>query len=280
MPASYVLPDKPLVVIERSAPWASMNFRGLWNYRELFYFLVWRDLKVRYRQTVLGATWAILQPLLTMVIFTYFFGRLVKVPSDGIPYPIFAYAGLVTWSFFSSAVSLSSNSLLANSGVIAKVYFPRIIIPAAAVSATLVDFGITLVLLAPLMLYYGYALSWSFVLLPFLIVLTALCALAVGMLISALAVRYRDALHATPFLIQVWFFMSPVIYPSSLVPPSHRWLMELNPLTGIIEGFRAVLFGRPINWSPLMFSIAFPTILLIYAAHRFRKAERTFAEFM
>jgi lipopolysaccharide transport system permease protein len=276
----YALPDKPLVVIERRSQWASIDLPGLWAYRELFYFLMWRDLKVRYRQTFLGAGWAILQPLLTMVIFTYFFGRLVKVPSDGIPYPVFAYTGLLTWTFFSNAVVLGSNSLVANTALITKVYFPRVIIPASAVCASLVDLGIAFVLLIPLMAFYDIRLTWTLTLVPAFMLLAAALALAVGMLISAVTVRYRDARYVFPFILQMWFFVSPIIYPSTLVPAEHRWLLAFNPLTGIVEGSRAVLFGRSVSVAPLLVSALLPLALLIYASFAFRKAEKAFAEFI
>lgn len=276
----YALPDRPLVVIERRSNWASIDLRGLWVYRELFYFLMWRDLKVRYRQTFLGAGWAILQPLLTMLIFTYFFGRLVKMPSDGLPYPIFAYTGLLIWTFFSNAVALGSNSLIANTALITKVYFPRIIIPASAVCASLVDVGIAFVLLIPLMGFYGVGLTWALTLVPAFVLLATVLALAVGMLISALTVRYRDARYVFPFVLQTWFFVSPIIYPSSLLPESHRWLLALNPLTGIVEGSRGVLFGRSVEAAPLVVSVVVPLALLLYASFTFRKAEKAFAEFI
>jgi lipopolysaccharide transport system permease protein len=278
--ATFELPAAPLVVIERSPSWTSLDLRGLWAYRELFYFLTWRDIKVRYKQTVLGAAWAILQPLVTMLIFSYFFGRLVKVPSDGLPYPIFAYTGLLTWTFFSNSVMLASNSLVANSGLIAKVYFPRMIIPAATVAGTLVDFVIAGVLLIPLAAHYGVTPGWPVVLMPVLMLLTTLLALGVGMLVSALAVRYRDVRYVLPFAIQVWFFVTPIIYPSSLVPPEHRWLLALNPLTGIVDGYRAALFGRPLPWPLLGLSAAMAVALLLAAAAAFKRAERSLAELL
>jgi lipopolysaccharide transport system permease protein len=278
--ATFELPAAPLVVIERSPSWTSLDLRGLWAYRELFYFLTWRDIKVRYKQTALGAAWAILQPLVTMLIFSYFFGQLVKVPSDGLPYPIFAYTGLLTWTFFSNSVTLASNSLVANSGLIAKVYFPRMIIPGATVAGTLVDFAIAGVLLIPLAVYYGVTPGWPVVLVPVLMLLTTLLALGVGMLVSALAVRYRDVRYVLPFAIQVWFFVTPIIYPSSLVPTEHRWLLALNPLTGIVDGYRAALFGRPLPWPQLALSAAMAVVLLLAAAAAFKRAERSLAELL
>jgi lipopolysaccharide transport system permease protein len=279
-PARAPLRETPLIVIEPRPAWASIDLAGLWASRELFFFLMWRDLKVRYRQTVLGAGWAVLQPLLTMVIFTYFFGRLVNVSSDGLSYPVFAYTGLLTWTFFANAVALSSNSLVANTALITKVYFPRVIIPAAAVCATLVDVAIACVLLVPLMLFYGVPLTWTVGWVPLFIILAAALALAVGLVISAVTVRYRDARYVFPFLLQTWFFVSPIIYPSSLVPAEHRWLLWLNPLTGIVESSRAVVFGRSIELAPLLVSILLPPALLLVASVMFRRAEKAFAEFI
>lgn len=278
--ATFELPAAPLVVIERSPSWMSLDLRGLWAYRELFFFLTWRDIKVRYKQTVLGAAWAILQPLVTMLIFSYFFGWLVKVPSDGLPYPLFAYTGLLTWTFFSNSVTLASNSLVANSSLIEKVYFPRMIIPAATVAGTLVDFAIAGVLLIPLAAHYGVTPGWPAVLMPVLMLLTTLLALGVGMLVSALAVRYRDVRYVLPFAVQVWFFLTPIIYPSSLVPTEHRWLLALNPLTGIVDGYRAALFGRPLPWPELGLSVAMAVALMLAAAAAFKRAERSLAELL
>jgi lipopolysaccharide transport system permease protein len=270
----------PLVVIERSPSWASVDLRALWSYRELFYLLTWRDIKVRYKQTILGAGWAVLQPLMTMLIFSYVFGHLVKVPSDDMPYPIFAYTGLLTWTFFSNSVTLASNSLLANAGLIAKVYFPRMIIPAATVAGSLIDFGIAAVLLVPLLAYYGFTPSWLVVLVPCLMLLTTLLALAVGMLASALTVRYRDVRYALPFAMQLWFFVTPIIYPSALLPASQRWILALNPLTGIVDGYRAVLYGRPLPWAALSLSVVMAVTLLFGASYAFKRAEQSLAELL
>src|SRR5215469_8697341 len=272
------LPDRPVVSIRPPRRWAALNLRDLWAYRELTYFLIWRDVKVRYKQTVLGIAWAILQPLLTMLIFTLFFGKLAGIPSDNVPYPIFAYAGLLPWTFVSSAVTSSGNSLVGSSNLISKVYFPRMIIPMSAVGAALVDFGIGFVLLAVLMAYYGVALTWSLLIVPALVVLTAVIALGVGMLLSALNVKYRDVRHALPFFVQLWMFLTPIIYPASIVPTRWRWLLALNPLTGVIEGYRASLFGRSFNWSALAISFAIGLGLLICSAYTFRRMEKSFAD--
>lgn len=272
------LPDSPLVTIEASDSWVALDLRGLWTYRELLYFLTLRDVKVRYKQTLMGAAWAILQPLFAMLIFTLFFGKLARIPSDGIPYPLFAYAGLLPWTFFSNAINNSGNSLIASTNLITKVYFPRMIIPGAAVGAGLVDLAIAFLVLIGLMVYYGVGFSWAMLMLPVLVLLAAVLALGVGMWLSALNVKYRDVRHALPFLIQLWMFLSPVIFPSSLVPQKWRWLFLLNPLTGIIEGFRSALFGRPFHWAALGISLAITIIVLIYSAYAFRRMERHFAD--
>lgn len=277
---SYALPDKPVVSIEPRKRWAALDLRDLWAYRELLYFLVWRDIKVRYKQTVLGAAWAIIQPLVTMLIFTYFFGKLARVPTDGVPYPIFFYTGLLLWTFFSNGVTNGANSLIGNSNLITKVYFPRLIIPSAAVGAGLLDFAIASVLLIGLLIYYGFAPAWSYLMVLPLVLLTTLFALGVGIWLSALNVKYRDVRYALPFTIQIWMFLSPIIYPSSMVPQEWRWVLSLNPLTGLVESFRASLFGRELPWSALAYSGAFTLIMLVYAAYNFRRMERTFAEFI
>jgi lipopolysaccharide transport system permease protein len=272
------LPDVPVVVIEPSRFWVALDLRGLWAYRELLYFLMWRDVKVRYKQTMLGAAWAIIQPLLTMLIFTLFFGNLAGIPSDGIPYPIFAYAGLLHWTFFSNAVTSSGNSLVGNSNLITKVFFPRMIIPSAAVAAGLVDFGIAFLLLIGLMIYYSVTVTWAVLMLAPLTILTTLLALGLGMWLSALNVKYRDIRHALPFLMQLWMFVSPIIYPVSMLPAKWRWLLALNPLTGIIAGFRSALFNRAFDWTAIGISIGITLALLVYAAFSFRRMERNFAD--
>lgn len=274
-PVTETLPNEPLVVIEASRSWAVLNFRDLWAYRELLYFLTWRDVKVRYKQTVLGATWAILQPLLLMLIFNFFFARLAGISSGTVPYPLFAYAGLLPWTFFANAIANSGNSLVGSTNLITKVYFPRMIIPAAAVGAGLVDFAIAFVLLIGLMFYFRVSLTPSIVVLPILIGLTALLALGIGLLMSALTVKYRDVRYALPFVVQCWMFASPVIYP---VPAKWRWLLSINPMTGIIEGFRAVLFGQQLNWPTLGLSAAFTFAILVFATFVFSRLEKSFAD--
>src|SRR5215510_13853041 len=277
-PGEFTLPDEPLVRIRPARGWVPINLKDLWHYRDLLYILAARDIKVRYKQTILGAAWAILQPLLTMLIFTLFFGKLAGMPSDNIPYPLFAYAGLLPWTFFSNAVTGSGNSLVGSAHLITKVYFPRMIIPGAAVAAGLIDLMIAFGILIIMMIYYGVGATWNLLMLPALIILTTLLAIGVGMWTSALNVKYRDIRYALPFAIQLTMFATPIIYPVSLIPERWRWAFYLNPLTGIIEGFRASFFGRPFDWTALAISAAITFALLIYAAYHFKRMERTFAD--
>lgn len=267
-----------MVTLKPSRRWVAVDMKELWAYRELLYFLTWRDVKVRYKQTALGAAWAVIQPLAMMMIFTLFFGRLANMPSDGIPYPIFAYAGLLPWMFFSNSVTNSGNSLVASSNLITKVYFPRMVIPTAAVGAGLVDFVIAAIILALLMVFYSVGVTWTILMLPPLVLLTAMLALGVGMWLSALNVKYRDIRYALPFLIQFGMFVSPVIYPTSIVPEQYKWLLILNPLTGIINGYRDALFSRGFDWTALGVSLLITVALLAYATYAFRRMERTFAD--
>ena len=271
-------PPKPLIAIEAGRGSAGLDLWDLWLHRDLFFFLIWRDVKVRYKQTVLGAAWAILQPFLTMVVFTLFFGRLAKVPSDGIPYPIFAYAGLLPWTFFSNAITASSNSLVGNAALITKVYFPRMVIPAAAVGAGLVDLAIAALILVVMMAYYGFGLGFSALMLIPLVLLTALLALGVGMWMSGLNVKYRDVRYALPFCVQLWMYATPIIYPISFIPERWRWILVLNPLTGIIDGYRSALFGRPFPGWELAVSTLLTLLFLVYAAYSFKRMERDFAD--
>lgn len=272
------LPSKPLVVIEPSKSWVALNLRDLWHYRDLLYILTERDIKVRYKQTVLGALWAIIQPFFTMLIFTLFFGRLAGMPSDNIPYPIFAYTGLLPWTFFANAINNSGNSLVGNSNLITKVYFPRMIIPIASVAAGLVDFIVAFILLIVLMFYYQISLTFNILIVPFLIILTAILAIGVGMWMSALNVKYRDIRHVLPFLIQIGMFVTPIIYPTSLVPEKWQWLMALNPMMGQIEAYRSAFFGKPFNWFSLAVSVGLTFLILIYSAYNFKRMERQFAD--
>ncbi len=276
--AESAIEAAPVLIIVAGRRWAGLDLRDQWLHRDLFFFLVWRDVKVRYKQTILGAGWAVLQPFLTMVLFTVIFGRLAKVPSDGIPYPIFAYAGLLPWTFFSNAVTSSSNSLVGNAVLITKVYFPRMVIPAAAVGAGLVDFAIAAVILIAMMAWYGVGLSISVLMLVPLVILTVILALGVGTWLSGLNVKYRDVRHALPFFVQLWMFATPIIYPTTFVPQRWRWLLVLNPLTGNIEGYRSALFNRPFDWSHLAVSAFMGVAFLVYALYSFKQMERDFAD--
>ena len=275
---SVHLPAEPLVVIQPSNRLSLLSFQDIWAYRELLFFLTWRDVKVRYKQTALGAAWAILQPLFMMIIFTIFFGRLAGVASAGIPYPLFALAGLVPWTFFANAITASGNSLVGSANLITKVYFPRLIVPAAAMLAGLVDFLLAFVMLVVLMFYYRVTLTVQILFLPVLILLTALFSLGVGTWMSALNVKYRDVRFALPFLIQLWLFVSSVILPSTSIPQKWRWLLMLNPMSGIIEGYRAALFGLPFDWPALGIAFALTIVVLLYAIFAFGRVERSFAD--
>ena len=275
---TFHLPAEPLVVIQPSKKWSLLNLKDIWAYRELLFFLTWRDVKVRYKQTALGAAWAILQPLFMMIIFTIFFGRLAGVASSGIPYPLFALAGLVPWTFFANAITASGNSLVGSANLITKVYFPRLIVPAAAMLAGLVDFLLAFLMLVLLMFYYRITPTVQLLFLPVLILLTALFSLGVGTWMSALNVKYRDVRFALPFLIQLWLFVSSVILPSSSIPPKWRWLLMLNPMSGIIEGYRSALFGLPFDWPALSIAAVLTLLVLLYAIYAFARVERSFAD--
>jgi homopolymeric O-antigen transport system permease protein len=275
---SLPLPTEPLVVIQPRNKWTLLSLKDIWAYRELLFFLTWRDVKVRYKQTALGAAWAILQPLFMMLIFTIFFGRLAGVASAGIPYPLFALAGLVPWTFFANAITASGNSLVGSANLITKVYFPRLIVPAAAMMAGLVDFLLAFLMLVVLMVYYRVTPTMQILFLPVLILLTALFSLGVGTWMSALNVKYRDVRFALPFLIQLWLFVSSVILPSTSIPQKWRWLIMLNPMSGIIEGYRAALFGLPFDWPALGIASALTIVVLVYAIYAFGRVERSFAD--
>ncbi|HEX2779706.1 MAG TPA: ABC transporter permease [Gemmatimonadaceae bacterium] len=276
-PAS-VAPDAPLVVIEPTKGFVAIDIRELWHYRDLLYFLTWREISIRYKQTVLGFAWAILQPLLTMIVFTVFLGRLAKVPSDGVPYPVFSYLGLLPWTYFANAVTRSGTSLVANANLLSKVYFPRLLIPLSGTLSALVDFAIALVLLFVIMLIYSVPITPSMLLMIPLTLLTSILATGVGMWLSALNVQYRDVQHAVPFLVQLWLFATPVAYPSSSVPERWRLLYSLNPMAGVIDAFRAAGLSRPIPWGSLGVSIAVALLVTAIGAWQFRRMERRFAD--
>lgn len=272
------MPNEPLVIIEPSKGWKPVNLGDLWNYRELLYFLTWRDLKVRYKQTIFGVAWVVMQPLMMTLIFTIFLGMLVRVPTGGSPYALFVYLGLLPWTFFSSAVVSSGNSLIGNANLITKVYFPRVIAPMAAVGARVVDLLIAFIILAGLMLYYQVSPSINLLMLPVLVVLITLLALGCGMLISALNVKYRDVGIALPVIVQLWMFVSPVMYPASLVPKKYEAVYALNPLVGIIGNFRVALLGGTFEWRALAVSAVIAAVVLSYAAYLFRRTEKDIAD--
>jgi len=255
-----------------------LNLSELWYYRELLYFLTLRDIKVRYKQTLMGLAWVIIQPLTTMLIFTLVFNRFVKLEAGPLPYPLFALSGLLLWLFFANAVTNSTNSLVSNANLITKVYFPRMFIPAASVGAGLVDLAVAFLLLIVLVFYYGVTLTSHLLLLPLFILMMTLLALGVGLLSAALTVKYRDLRHALPFIIQLWMFASPVIYPASIVPKKWKWLLTINPVAGIIEGFRASLAGGAYNWKHLSISAVMTLLLLVCSIYVFRRFEDTFAD--
>lgn len=272
------MPEHPLISIRPGSRWKPVDLATLWSYRELLLFLTWRDIKVRYKQTALGAAWALIQPLFTMIIFTIFFGKLAGVKSDGIPYPLFAYAGLLPWIFFSNAITNSGNSLVGNANLITKVYFPRMIIPGAAVAAGLVDLFIAFVLMFILILYYGTGFFPGLLMLPLLIMMTTLLAVGIGMWLSALNVKYRDIRYAIPFAVQLLMFASPIIYPVSMVPERWRWLYKLNPLAPLIEGYRTAFFGGAFEWGALALSAVMSLVIFTLAMIDFKRMERTLAD--
>jgi lipopolysaccharide transport system permease protein len=276
----HLIEPPAVLIIKPSQGWVNLRLRELGEYRELLYFLVWRDIKVRYKQTVLGAAWAVIQPFFAMVVFSVFFGKLAKVPSDGLPYPIFAYTALLPWQLFAHALTESGNSLVASQQLIKKVYFPRLAIPIAAVLAGLVDFAIAFVVLLGMMFYYGIVPTMAIVTLPLFILFAIATALAAGLWLSALNVEYRDVRYIIPFLTQFWLFATPVVYPSSLVPETWRAFYGLNPMAGVVEGFRWALLGKSGGgMGPLMVvSVLAVIALLIGGLIYFRRMEKTFAD--
>jgi lipopolysaccharide transport system permease protein len=268
----------PTIKIESDRGWRATNLWELWNFRELLMLLAWRDIRVRYKQTLLGASWAILQPFLTMVVFSVLFGKFARLPSEGLPYPIFAYAGLLPWIFFQSVVTVSSNSLVDNAALITKVYFPRMILPGATVLAGLVDFGIASSIMFAMMAFYRIWPRIGVLLLPMLIALLVIIAFAAGLWLSALNLKYRDVRHAVPFMMQIWLYLTPIIYPVTILPPRWRWMLALNPLSGTVEGFRATLLGKRVPWQALAISATVALAALWYAARLFGRLERDFAD--
>jgi len=268
-----------ITIIRPSRGWISLNLRDLWEYRELLYFLTWRDIKVRYKQTVLGAAWAIIQPFFTMVVFSLFFGKLAKMPSDDIPYPIFSYAALVPWSFFANGLSQSSTSLVASANLIKKVYFPRLVVPISGVISGAVDFVLAFVVLLGMMFYFGIVPTWNVVWLPLLLLLALVTSLGVGLWLTAMNVQFRDVRYAVPFLVQAWMFATPIAYPSSLLDEPWRTLYGINPMAGVVEGFRWALLGTETAPGPIVIVSALVAVgLLISGAYYFRRMEKTFAD--
>jgi len=255
------------------------DFKEIWRYKELLYFFTWKDFKVRYKQTAIGVLWAIFQPFMTMVVFTIFFGKLAKMPSDGIPYPIFVYAGLLFWQFFSTSLSQTSGSLISNANIITKVYFPRLILPIAGVITKFVDFFIAAIILAGMMVYYGYTPSLSgLLIMPLLLLITFMAAIGGGLFLASINVKYRDVRYVLPYFIQMMLFVTPVIYPASIAG-KYSWILALNPMTGVIKAARAGLFSNaPINWALLGISLIAVSILLIVGVIFFKKTERYFAD--
>jgi lipopolysaccharide transport system permease protein len=267
------------VTLAPKTGWVSLGLGEIWSYRELLYFLVWRNVKVRYKQTLLGVSWAILQPVATMTIFTIFMGKLAKMPSDSLPYSLFVFSGLLPWQLFSFALTEASNSLVANAQLVTKVYFPRPIVPLSAVLTGVVDFAAALLVLAVLMGYHGYTPTRGIVVLPLLILFALAAALAIGLWLSALNVQYRDIRYTIPFLTQIWLYATPIAYPSSLIPEKWRFLYGLNPMTGVVEGFRWALFGTNSHVGPMIaVSVGTVVFLLFGGMIYFRRMEKHFAD--
>jgi lipopolysaccharide transport system permease protein len=270
---------RPFIHIEPRKGWQVIDFRELKEYRDLFYFLVARDIKVRYKQTVLGGLWAVIQPFFSMVVFTLFFGKLAKIPSDGVPYPIFNYSAMVAWTYLATSIAGSGNSLVGNTNLLSKVYFPRLIIPLSPVLASLLDFGIAFIVLIGMMIYFGLYPTFSILMAPVLVILLVFTASGVGTALAALNAKYRDIRYTIPFLIQLWMFASPIVYPASMVPEKYRVFYALNPVAGIIEGFRSVLLGTiPFPAGMVVISAIVSLILFLFGTFYFRQMERYFAD--
>ncbi len=271
--------ELPVTILEPSRGWAPLELRVLWEYRELLYFFAWRDLKVRYKQTAIGVAWAVLQPFLTMVVFSVFFGGLAKMPSDGIPYAIFAYAALVPWTYFAGALANAGSSVVSHEHMVTKVYFPRLVLPLSAVLSGLVDLSIAFVVLVALMFYFGMAPTAAMLALPGFVLLAMATAVGAGLWLSALNVEYRDIRYAIPFLLQIWMFATPIVYPSSVVPEAWRVMYGLNPMAGVVDGFRWALLGAAQPSVPLLAaSVAMVALLLISGLYYFRRMESGFAD--
>ena len=266
------------LVIRPRTGWIAIDWRELWEARELLYFLALRDIKVRYKQTVLGVAWAVLQPLFTMIIFTVIFGRFAKIPSDGLPYSVFVFAGLLPWTFFSNTVSQASMSLVNQQSLLTKIYLPRLFVPAASLGSGLIDLAVSFAVLAALMAYHGVGVGPGLLAVPALVLLTAAASLGVSLALAALIVSYRDFRYVLPFLVQTWLYISPVIYPVSMVPERWRPLLAVNPMAGLIDGYRSALLGAPWNPTALAISAVSSILLLLFGLYYFRKTERNFAD--
>jgi len=266
------------LVIRPRSGWIAIDWRELWESRELLYFLVLRDVKVRYKQTVLGVAWAVLQPLFTMLIFTLIFGRFAKIPSDGVPYALFVFAGLLPWTFFSNNISQASMSLMNQQTLLTKIYLPRLFIPSSSIGSGLIDLLVSFGVFALLMIYYGVGLGPGVLAVPFLVLMTAAASLGIGLWLAALIVTYRDFRYVVPFLVQSWMYLSPVIYPVSMVPAKWQPLLAINPMAGIIDGFRSALLGLPWNYTTIGISSVSSILLLAFGLGYFRKTERSFAD--
>ena len=266
-------------VIKPKKLFSFSDLSEVWNYRELLYFFTWRDLKVRYKQTAIGALWAIFQPFITMVVFSVFFGGLLGIPSDGVPYPIFVYTGLLFWQFFSSALSDTSNVLIANQAIITKVYFPRLLLPLSSVATKFIDFAIASVILVGMMIYYGYMPHISgLLILPLLLIITFMASIGLGLVLASVNVKYRDVRYALPFFIQILMFVTPVIYPASIAG-KYSWILALNPMMGVIQSARAALLGTTVlNWTLVAISLVATFVLMIIGIYTFKKTERYFAD--
>ena len=265
-------------VIRQRTGWIAIDWRELFEARELLFFLVWRDIAVRYKQTVLGVAWAVIQPVFSMLIFTVIFGKFAKMPSEGHPYAVFVYAGLLPWMFFSNAVTSASQSLVNQQSLLTKIYLPRLFVPTAAIGGGLVDLVVSFGVFACLLAYYRIVPGWGALAVPLLVLLTVVAALGVGLTLAAVTVTYRDFRYVIPFMIQVWLYMSPVIYPVSIVPERWQGLLAINPMVGIIDGFRAALLGARWNLATLAVSAVSACVLLVYGLFFFRKTERRFAD--
>ena len=268
----------PTIVIRPPRKWVPVDFKELWEYRELLYFFTWRDVKLRYKQTGLGIAWAIIQPLFLMIVFSLFFGGLAKIPSDGIPYPLFSLAALLPWTLFAEGMTRSTISMVSNANIMTKVYFPRLIMPVASIMSPLVDFCVAFGILIIMMAYYGFVPTINVIFLPLLVVFAMMTSLAVGLWLSALNVKYRDFQYTVPFLIQIWMFASPVVYPASMVPQQFQFLYALNPMTGVIEGFRWALLGTNPPTTMIFISLGVVIALLVSGVFYFRRMEQFFAD--